>query len=92
MAAVLLADASIAAFGPAAWSGFIHFTSPAMSNVLLTGQPHEFSAGLISVFALARPLGLHPALLIQAAVTLSLIHIFDQALAWFKKQDRTLGG
>ncbi len=73
LAAVLLAAASVYAFGPAAWSGFIHFTSPVMSNVLLTGQPHEFSGGLISVFALARPLGLHPALLIQAAVTLAAL-------------------
>jgi hypothetical protein len=73
LAATLLAAASLYAFGPAAWYGFIHFTSPVMSNVLLTGQPPEFSGGLISVFALARPLGLHPALLIQAAATLAAI-------------------
>lgn len=72
-AAILLAAVSFAAFGPAAWSGFIHFTSPAMSNVLLTGQPPEFAGGLISVFALARPLGVHAALLIQAAFTLAAI-------------------
>jgi hypothetical protein len=73
LAAMLLAGASYLAFGPAAWSGFIHFTSPAMSNVLLTGQPPEFAGGLISIFALARPLGVHDAFLIQGAVTLAAI-------------------
>ncbi len=73
LAATLLAAASLQALGPAAWNGFLHFTSPAMTNVLLTGHPRAFSNGLISVFALARPLGLHPALLIQAAATLAAI-------------------
>ena len=75
LAAVLLAGAALLAFGPAAWAGFIHFTGPAMRNVLLTGQPPEFAGGLISVFALARPLGVHAALLIQGAVTLAAIAI-----------------
>jgi hypothetical protein len=73
LAALALAAASLYAFGPAAWIGFLHFTSPAMSNVLLTGQPKEFAGGLISSFALARPLGLQPALLVQAAVTLAAV-------------------
>ena len=63
-----------AAFGPAAWEGFIHFTSPAMSNVLLTGQPPEFAGGLISAFAMAKPfIGVPGALLVQAVVTLAAI-------------------
>jgi hypothetical protein len=72
-AAIALVCASLAAFGPAAWAGFVHFTSPAMSDVLLTGQPPDFAGGLISVFALARPLGVHPALVIQAAASLAAI-------------------
>jgi alpha-1,2-mannosyltransferase len=62
-----------------AWEGFLHFTSPAMSNVLLTGQPPDFAGGLISVFALARPLGVHPALIIQGIVTLAAILAAIQA-------------
>ena len=69
LSAIILAAISLYAFGPAAWAGFWHFTRPAMSNVLLTGQPPEFAGGLVSVFATFRPLGTHPALLIQAAVT-----------------------
>jgi len=68
-----LAGAAYVTFGPAAWTGFFHDTAPAMSAVLLTGKPPEFAGGLMSVFALARPLGVHPALLIQTAVTLACI-------------------
>ena len=73
LAAIILAAVALYAFGPAAWAGFWHFTRPAMSNVLLTGQPHEFAGGLVSVFATFRPLGTHVALLIQATVTLIAI-------------------
>jgi alpha-1,2-mannosyltransferase len=73
LSAIILAAAALYAFGPAAWAGFWHFTRPAMSNVLLTGQPPEFSGGLVSVFATFRPLGTHTALLIQAAITLIAI-------------------
>jgi hypothetical protein len=73
LAAIILAAAALYAFGPATWAGFWHFTRPAMSNVLLTGQPPEFAGGLVSVFATFRPLGTHAALLIQAAVTLIAI-------------------
>lgn len=73
LAAVLLAGVSLLAFGPAAWEGFVHFTSPAMSNVLLTGKPAAFAGGLISVFATARPLGLQAALAIQAAISAAAI-------------------
>jgi len=73
LAAVALAAASLAAFGPVAWAGFWHVTRPAMDAVLLTGKPPEFAGGLISVFAAARPLGVHAALLIQGAVTLAAI-------------------
>jgi alpha-1,2-mannosyltransferase len=73
LAALLLAYAALHVFGPAVWTGFLHFTAPVMSNVLLTGQPPDFAGGLISVFALARPLGVHQALLIQGAVTLAAV-------------------
>jgi hypothetical protein len=73
LATVVLAAASLWAFGPAAWTVFWTVTRPAMSNVLLTGQPPEFAGGLISVFAAVRFLGVHPALAIQAAITLAAI-------------------
>ncbi len=73
LAAALLAGASLAAFGPAVWVGFWTITRPAMSAVLLTGQPPAFAAGLLSVFAAFRALGLPAALLIQAATTLACI-------------------
>jgi hypothetical protein len=44
-----------------------------MSNVLLTGEPKNFSRGLISVFALARPLGVPTAFVVQGLVTLAAI-------------------
>jgi len=70
LAAVLLAGAALWAFGPEAWIGFVTFTSPAMSNVLLTGKPPEFAGGLISAFALVKPFtGVHGALLVQAGVS-----------------------
>ena len=70
LAAVLLAGAALWAFGPGAWIGFVTFTSPAMSNVLLTGKPPEFAGGLISAFALVKPFtGVHGALLVQAGVS-----------------------
>jgi alpha-1,2-mannosyltransferase len=73
LSAVLLAAASLWVFGPAAWFGFLHFTSPAMSNVLLTGKPPEFAGGLISIFATFRFLGVHPALIIQGLVTVAAV-------------------
>ncbi len=74
LAAVLLAGASLLAFGPAAWLGFVHYTSPAMSKVLLTGQPPEFAGGLISVFAALKPYaGVRGALLGQAVVSAACI-------------------
>ncbi len=74
LAAVLLAGAALAAFGPGAWLGFVRFTSPAMSNVLLTGKPPEFAGGLISGFALAKPfVGVHGALVAQALVSLGCV-------------------
>jgi hypothetical protein len=79
LAAVVLAAGSAAAFGPGAWAGFWDFTRPAMDAVLLTGKPPEFAGGLISVFAAARPLGVHAALLIQGAVTLAAVALAARA-------------
>ena len=73
LAALALAAAALLAYGPAAWLGFWRVTRPAMSAVLLTGQPRDFAAGLTSVFALARPLGIPAALLTQAAITAAAI-------------------
>ncbi len=73
LAALALAAASLWAFGPAAWEGFIHYTSPVMSNVLLTGQPPEFAGGLISAFASVKPLGVHAALAAQLIISLGCI-------------------
>jgi hypothetical protein len=73
LAAVALAALSLLAFGPKSWADFWTITRPAMSAVLLTGQPPSFAAGLISVFAAARFLGTHTALLIQSAATLAAI-------------------
>jgi hypothetical protein len=75
LAAIALAAASCAAFGTGAWVAFWHVTRPAMNNVLLTGQPPEFAGGLISVFAACRNLGVHPALAIQAALSVAAILI-----------------
>jgi alpha-1,2-mannosyltransferase len=73
LVAMMLGAASVVAFGPGAWSAFWHVTRPAMSNVLLTGQPPEFANGLISVFAATRWLGVHVALVIQAVVSIGAI-------------------
>ena len=74
LAALALAGGSLWAFGPAAWAGFLHYTSPIMSNVLLTGQPKDFAGGLISVFATIKPLaGLHAAFAAQGLVSLACI-------------------
>ncbi|MDR3505721.1 MAG: glycosyltransferase family 87 protein [Acidocella sp.] len=74
LAAVLLAVASLWAFGVGAWQGFINYTSPMMSNVLLTGQPPEFAGGLVSVFAAAKPyLGVWGALAAQGVVSLAAV-------------------
>ena len=74
LAAVVLVAASLFAFGQAAWAGFFHYTSPMMSNVLLTGHPKAFSGGLISVFATVKPFaGLRAAFLAQAALSLACI-------------------
>jgi hypothetical protein len=75
LAALGLAGASALAFGAAAWLGFWQVTRPAMDAVLLTGQPPDFAAGLISVFAAARGLGVHAALLIQAGVTVAAVAV-----------------
>jgi hypothetical protein len=69
VSALAFAGLSWLVLGPAAWSGFWHFTRPAMSNVLLTGQPPAFAGGLISVFASFRFLGVPAALLVQGAVS-----------------------
>jgi alpha-1,2-mannosyltransferase len=58
-------------FGPLAWLSFFNVTGPAMSQVLLTGKPPEFAAGLISVFAAVRFLGVHGALVVQAVVSVA---------------------
>jgi hypothetical protein len=73
LGALALALAALAVFGPASYHGFWTVTRPMMSNVLLTGFPKEFSGGLISVFALIKPLGLGPAFAVQGAVTLAAI-------------------
>ncbi len=74
LAVVVLAAASLFAFGPAAWVGFWHYTRPMMSNVLLTGQPKDFAGGLISMFASVKPLvGLRGALVLQGMVSLACI-------------------
>ena len=74
LAAAVLAGAALLAFGAPAWEGFLHYTSPMMSNVLLTGQPKEFAGGLISTFALVKPfMGVHAALAVQVAVSLACV-------------------
>jgi hypothetical protein len=74
LAAVLLAAASLLAFGVGAWQGFISYTSPMMSNVLLTGQPPEFAGGLVSVFAAVKPyLGVRGAMAVQGAVSVAAV-------------------
>jgi len=74
LAAVFLAGAALAAFGPGAWEGFVRFTSPAMSNVLLTGKPPEFAGGLISGFAMVKSFtGVHGALLVQAGLSVACV-------------------
>jgi len=73
LAAIALGAASLWAFGPAAWKTFWTVTRPAMTNVLLTGQPKDFAGGLISVFASVRFLGVNPALAVQGAVTIAAI-------------------
>lgn len=69
------------ALGPAAWAGFWHFTRPAMSAVLLTGQPPAFAGGLISVFASFRFLGVPVALLVQGGVSAIAILLSARARA-----------
>ena len=73
LSAAALGLTAVLIAGPAAWAGFWHVTRPAMSNVLLTGQPAAFAGGLVSVFATARPLGLQAALAIQAAISAAAI-------------------
>jgi hypothetical protein len=87
LAAVALAGASLLAFGPGVWGAFWHVTRPAMNAVLLTGQPKEFAGGLISVFAVVRPLGVHAGLaartrkpamvLVLAALASPYLHDYD---------------
>jgi hypothetical protein len=73
LAATALIAASLYVFGPLAWQKFLTVTSPAMTNVLITGKPAEFAGGLISVFAALRPLGLHAAFAGQGVVSLGAI-------------------
>jgi hypothetical protein len=73
LAAVGLGCASWLAFGTGAWAAFWEVTRPAMNAVLLTGRPPEFAAGLISVFAAVRGLGVPAALVIQGVVTVAAI-------------------
>jgi hypothetical protein len=73
LAAVGLGCASWLAFGTGAWAAFWEVTRPAMNAVLLTGRPPEFAAGLISVFAAVRGLGVSAALVIQGVVTVAAI-------------------
>ncbi len=68
LSALILMLAARLAFGPHAWAAFWQVTRPAMSNVLLTGRPRGFAAGLISVFAAVKPfLGVQRALALQFA-------------------------
>lgn len=73
LAAVLLMAASLYAFGPGAWQKFFTITSPAMTQVLVTGKPVAFAGGLLSVFAALRPLGLHVAFIGQVVVSLGAV-------------------
>jgi hypothetical protein len=73
LAALLLGAASLAAFGPVAWADFWYVTRPAMSNVLILGKPPEFAGGLISVFAVARHIGVHFALIVQGLTTVACV-------------------
>ncbi|HQT64912.1 MAG TPA: glycosyltransferase family 87 protein [Acidocella sp.] len=75
LAAVSLAAASLWVFGPGPWVKFWHITSPAMTNVLLIGQPQDFAQGLISVFAAFRPLGIASAFVAQGLVSFAGIII-----------------
>ena len=79
VSAVVLAALSWVVLGSAAWSGFWHVTRPAMSAVLLTGQPPAFAGGLISVFASFRFLGVPAALLVQGGVSAIAILLSGQA-------------
>ncbi len=68
--AVLFAGLAGWVFGWPAWAGFLHYTSPVMTNVLTTGQPRDFAAGLVCVFAALKPfVGVGAALIIQGLVT-----------------------
>jgi hypothetical protein len=79
LAAIGLAAASLYSFGAATWQNFIHVTGPAMTNVLLTGQPPTFAAGLVSIFATFRFLGVPAAIAIQGAATIAVIVIAARA-------------
>jgi hypothetical protein len=75
-ALVALSFAALAGwvFGGQAWVGFLRYTSPVMSNVLLTGQPKDFSAGLVCAFASVKPfLGVHGALVFQGLVSVACV-------------------
>lgn len=73
LAASALIFASLYAFGPLPWQKFFTVTSPAMTNVLITGKPPEFAGGLVSVFAALRQLGLHADFAAQGVVSLGAI-------------------
>ncbi len=73
LAALLLAAASLWAFGPQPWVQFWHITRPTMTSVLTTGQPADFFNGLVSVFAATRPLGVAAAFTAQGLVSLAAV-------------------
>jgi alpha-1,2-mannosyltransferase len=79
ISALAFAALSWLILGAASWSGFWHFTRPAMSAVLLTGQPPAFAGGLISVFASFRFLGVPAALLVQGGVSAIAILLSGRA-------------
>jgi hypothetical protein len=73
LAALTFIIASLLTFGPTPWLKFFTITSPAMTRVLITGQPPEFAGGLISVFAALRPFGTPAAFAAQALVSIAAI-------------------
>ncbi|MGH7120417.1 MAG: glycosyltransferase family 87 protein [Acetobacteraceae bacterium] len=75
LGAVALAGLSASVFGLTAWVDFWRITRPLMQQVLVSGQPKVFAGGLISVFALARPLGIPAALAVQTVVSLGAVAV-----------------
>jgi hypothetical protein len=71
LTAIGVAGLSVAVFGVASWRAFFAVTMPAMSAVLVTGQPAGFADGLVSIYAAARSTGI-PAV-VQGVVTVGAI-------------------